>query len=99
MHTLLLVLALSGFGADAYATNRNFENARPREANAIAAPFMTHGPALRGAYFAAGAGTFLYVDHRLSRRHKVWARVVDVAVIGSEAYFIAYSVRNYGARQ
>lgn len=99
MHTLLLLLALSGFGADAYATNRNFENGRPAETNPIARPFMTHGTAVRGVYFAAGAGTFLYVDHRLSRRHKIWARVFDVAVIGSEAYFIAYSVRNYGARQ
>jgi len=98
MHTLLLLLAMSGFGADAYATNRNFVNTHPAEANPIARPFMTHGTAVRGAYFAAGAGTFLYVDHRVSRRHKVLARVFDVAVIGSEAYFTAYSVRHYGAK-
>jgi hypothetical protein len=98
MHALILALALSGIGADAYATQRNFEPNRIHcyEVNPVANVFMHHGTGLRvGAWAGAGASYFT-VDYELRRHgHRKLATVAGIGVIAAEGWWTAYSVRQH----
>ena len=95
IHAIILALALSSIGVDAAYTNANAHNANAHEANPIARPFFHAGTAPLAGYFAGTAGAVYYADRRMSRKHKRLAIALDLAVIGAETYWTAYSATHY----
>ena len=95
---VLMPLAVASIGADAYATHLDWtprKGISTAEVNPIARTFVSHGTAPLVAYFAAGAGAFVFAHHRLERRHRKLALALDLVVIGSEAYYTQYSFRHH----
>jgi hypothetical protein len=95
-HSALKIAAVGLIGMDAWATNRNFEDGHGQEINPVARQCMNHGSGVRAGYFAAGAAAFWLTDRTLTRKgHKRMAMVLDLGVIGAEAYWTGYSIRNH----
>jgi hypothetical protein len=94
----LEAVAIAAVGVDAWATNRNMMIARFSERNPIARPFVTHGTAELAGYFAVSAAGFYLIDRKLSQHHKRAARAWELAIIGSEAFSISISIREYRRR-
>jgi len=95
---ILMPLAVASIGVDAYATHLDW-TPRPgistAEVNPIARAFVSHGTAPLVAYFAAGAGAFVYAHHKVASRHRKLALGMDLVVMGSEIYFTQYSFRHH----
>jgi hypothetical protein len=95
MHALLLFLAITSIGSDAYVTQHDWSQPHAHEVNALARPFVSHGPVLSGGYFALSAAGLYGVDRKLTRHgHKKLAIALDVVTIGMETYWTQYSVRH-----
>jgi len=95
---VLMPLAVASIGADAYATHLDWtprQGISTAEVNPIARTFVSHGTAPLVAYFAAGAGAFVFAHHKLARRHRKLALALDLVVMGSEAYYTQYSFRHH----
>lgn len=95
---VLMPLAVASIGADAYATHLDWtprQGISTAEVNPIARTFVSHGTAPLVAYFAAGAGAFVFANHKLARRHRKLALALDLVVMGSEAYYTQYSFRHH----
>ena len=95
---VLEVLAVASIGTDAYATHLDWSvppGVSKTEVNPIARLFVSHGTAPLVAYFAAGAGAFVFAHHELGRRHRKLALLLDLAVLGSETYYTQYSFRHH----
>jgi len=95
---VLMSLAVASIGADAYATHLDWtprQGISTAEVNPLARTFVSHGTAPLVAYFAAGAGAFVFAHHKLARRHQKLALAFDLAVMGSEAYYTQYSLRHH----
>ena len=95
---VLMSLAVASIGADAYATHLDWaprQGISTAEVNPIARTFVSHGTAPLVAYFAAGAGTFVFAHHKLSKRHRKLALAFDLGVLGSEIYYTQYSFRHH----
>jgi len=95
---VLMPLAVASIGADAYATHLDWtprQGISTAEVNPIARTFVSHGTAPLVAYFAAGAGAFVFAHHKLARRHGKLALALDLVVMGSEAYYTQYSFRHH----
>ncbi|HTS06610.1 MAG TPA: hypothetical protein VMP68_13585 [Candidatus Eisenbacteria bacterium] len=95
---ILMPLAVASIGVDAYATHLDW-TPRPgistAEVNPIARAFVSHGTAPLVAYFAAGAGAFVYAHHKVASRHRKLALGMDLVVMGSEIHFTQYSFRHH----
>jgi len=95
---VLMSLAVASIGADAYATHLDWtprQGISTVEANPIARTFVSHGTAPLVAYFAAGAGAFVFAHHKLASRHRKLALGLDLVVMSSEIYFTQYSFRHH----
>lgn len=95
---VLEVLAVASIGTDAYATHLDWSvppGVGKTEVNPIARLFVSHGTAPLVAYFAAGAGAFVFAHHELGHRHRKLALLLDLAVLGSETYYTQYSFRHH----
>jgi hypothetical protein len=95
---VLMSLAVASIGADAYATHLDWtprQGISTAEVNPIARTFVSHGTTPLVAYFAAGAGAFVFAHHKLARRHQKLALAFDLAVMGSETYYTQYSLRHH----
>jgi hypothetical protein len=95
---VLMPLAVASIGADAYATHLDWtprQGISTAEVNPIARAFVSHGTGPLVAYFAAGAGAFVFAHHKLGRRHRKLALALDLVVMGSEAYYTQYSFRHH----
>lgn len=95
---VLMSLAVASIGADAYATHLDWtprQGISTAEVNPIARTFVSHGTAPLVAYFAAGAGGFVFAHHKLARRYRKLALALDLGVMGSEIYYTQYSFRHH----
>ena len=95
---VFMPLAVASIGVDAYATHLDWtprQGISTAEVNPIARTFVSHGTAPLVAYFAAGAGAFVFAHHKLGRRHPKLALALDLVVMGSEAYYTQYSFRHH----
>jgi hypothetical protein len=94
MHALIMFLALSSIGADAYVTNDNQALKHHYELNPICRTFLNHGTGLRVAYFGGSAAGFVVVDRSLRRKHKKLAMVLELGTIAAEGYWTTYSIQH-----
>lgn len=96
---LLLALALTGIGGDAYLTNHLAETGKNfHEQDPIVAPFA-YSRLGRIGYFSAYAGTTFVVSRELQKHHHSRLRkAFDLIVIGDEAFAINYSLRHMNER-
>jgi len=95
---VFMPLAVASIVADAYATHLDWtprQGISTAEVNPIARTFVSHGTAPLVAYFAAGAGAFVFAHHKLGRRHPKLVLALDLVVMGSEAYYTQYSFRHH----
>ena len=95
---VLMPLAVTSIGADAYATHLDWsprQGISTAEVNPIARTFVSHGTVPLVAYFAAGAGAFVFAHHKIASRHRKLALGLDLVVMGSEVYFTQYSFRHH----
>ena len=95
---VLMPLAVASIGADAYATHMDWtprQGISTAEVNPIARAFVSHGTAPLVAYFAAGAGAFVFAHHKIARNHRKLALALDLGVMGSEIYYTQYSFRHH----
>jgi hypothetical protein len=95
---VLMSLAVASIGADAYATHLDWaprQGISTAEVNPIARTFVSHGTVPLVAYFAAGAGAFVFAHHKIASRHQKLALGMDLVVMGSEIYFTQYSFRHH----
>jgi hypothetical protein len=94
MHALLLFLAMTSIGSDAYATQHDWSQPHAHEVNAFARPFVSHGTVLRGSYFAASAASLYFADRKLRQHHKKAALLLELGTIAAEGYWTQYSIRH-----
>ena len=94
MHALILYLAMTSIGADAYTTQHNWCYPNAHEVNPIAQLFTQHGTPARISYFTASAAVLYLGDRKLSHRHKRLAVLGALAVIGAESYWTNYNIRH-----
>jgi hypothetical protein len=95
---VLMSVAVASIGADAYATHVNWarrQGISRAEVNPIARTFVSHGTAPLVAYFAVGAGAFVFAHHKLARRHRKLALALDLGIMASEIYCTQYSFRHH----
>lgn len=93
-HKILKFAAVGAISLDGFATARN-AGPTATEVNPIARPFVQHGKGTTAVYFAACNGAFLLIDHKLNKNHKNLAKIFDIAVIGVESYWAAYSFSHH----
>jgi len=97
-HTLLKTTAVGLIGLDAWATARN-QGPRSTEVNPLARPLVRNNSTLT-MYFASGATAFWFTDRVLTRKgHHRTAVALDITVIGLEAYWSGYSIKNHGGHK